>query len=154
MSLALNQALDQQPALGESEACATYTRSPLTQSDREIIASVLCWDMGTEVSADEVITIAIINGIVQIKLTGGRAALLSVDNFKLILQQQRQQVDEDVAYVERLEQKLEKDSAKIEVDARGRVYRVWRGIQLLGTFYRLSKSNWVAEPAHIEPIEG
>lgn len=145
MTLTLDQAANQQPIVGK--------RSPLSLSNRTTIAQVLTWDMHCEVSADEIITLAIVNGIVQIKLTDGRAALLSVDTFKLILQQQRQQMDEDVAYVERLEQRLEKDAASYELDRSGQVYRVWQGINLLGTFYRLGR-NWVAEPANTEPIDG
>ncbi len=42
-------------------------RSPLTHKDRETIASVLSWDMCADVQPDEVIMIAIVNGIVQLK---------------------------------------------------------------------------------------
>jgi hypothetical protein len=138
-------------------AIATTTakcdRSPFSLTDRTTIARVLTWDMQEEIEAHEVITIAIVNGIVQVKLTGGQAALLSADTFKLILAQQ-QQADEDAAYVERLERKLEKDSAQIEVDkGEGKVYRVWFGIELLGTFYRLG-NKWVAEPKYGREIHG
>lgn len=134
-------------------SAAYCDRSPLSQSDRATIASVLTWDMCAEVQPYEVITIAVVNSIVQVKLTGGRAALLAVETFKLILDQQRSLVDEDIAYVERLEQKIVADSAPVEVDKVGRIYRVWDGIRLLGTFYQLSRNNWVAEPAHADPIE-
>ena len=73
----------------------------------------------------------------SVKLTGGRATLLSADTFKLILQQQ--QVDEDVAYVEQLEQKLEKDSNEIKISRVSKIYPVDRKIQLLKTFYPVGR---------------
>ena len=116
-------------------------RSPLTQRDSITIARVLTWDMCAQVQAHEVITIAVNNGIVQVKLIGGRTALLSVDTFKLILEQQRQQLDEDVAHIEQLEQKLEKDSKKIKLARVGKIYPLERGIQLLGTFYPVNRDG-------------
>jgi hypothetical protein len=99
--------------------------------------------MCTDVQAHEVITIAITNGIVQIKLISGRTALLSVDTFKLILEQQRQQLDREVAIVEQLEQKLEKDSDEIELTRVGKSYLVWQGFQCKNTFYPVGRDwNW------------
>lgn len=115
--------------------------SPLTQRDRITVARVLAWDICTDVQAHEVITIAVNNGIVQVKLIGGRTALLSVDRFKLILEQQRQQLDEDVAHIGQLEQKLEKDSKKIKIARVGKIYLIEGGIQLLGTFYPVNRGG-------------
>jgi hypothetical protein len=99
--------------------------------------------MCIDVQPHEVITIAITNGIVQVKLTGGRTALLSVDTFKSILKQQRQQLDREVAIVEQLEQRLEKDSNEIKLVAHGKIYPMWRGIQRKSTFYLVGKNwNW------------
>lgn len=127
--------------------------SPLNQSDRATIARVLTWNRCTEVQAHEVITIAVTNGIVQVKLTGGRAALLSVDTFKLILQLSRQQVDEDVAYVEQLEQKLDQDSNEIKIARVSKIYPQGRKIQLLKTFYPIGRDPFAQLSASDEDQE-
>lgn len=128
-------------------------RSPLTQSDCSTIARVLMWDMCTDVQPHEVITIAITNGIVQVKLTDGRTALLSVDTFKLILEQQRQQLDQEVACIEQLEQKLDKNSNEIKLVAHGKIYPVGRGLQLLGRFYQVGR-DWNWQVVNEKPISG
>jgi len=126
-------------------------RSPLTQQDRETIASVLTWDMCTPVQSSEVITIAIVQGIVQVKLTGGRATMLPVNTFKQILIAQQQGKGADA--IARLEPKLKEESALVEVDRVEEIYRVRRGIELIGTFYREGRS-WVVEPSGDEPLVG
>lgn len=112
--------------------------SPLTQVDRTAIAQVKTWDMCAGVQAHEVIRIAVTNGIVQVKLTGGRAALLSVNTFKLILELSRQQVNEDVAYIEQLEQKLEQDSNGIKVACINKIYHWGKGFN-----YSVRFPQWV-----------
>lgn len=113
----------------------------LTQRDRTAIASVLTWEMCGEVQAHEVIRIAVTNGIVQVKLTGGRAALLSVDTFKLILELSRQQMDEDVTHIEHLEQKLEKDSNRIKIARVRKTYPKGQENQLLATFSSVGRDG-------------
>lgn len=89
----------------------------------------------------------------SVKLTGGRAALLSVDTFKLILQLSRQQVDEDVAYVEQLEQKLEKDSNEIKIARVSKIYPLGRKIQLLKTFCPIGRDPFAQLSASDEDQE-
>lgn len=116
---------------------------------------MLCWDMQAHVAGDEIITIAIHYDMVQVLLTGPRVALVTADTFVSILQAQRQQrQQQEVAYVEQLEQRLEKQRTEVEVDRVGKIYRVWRGVQLLGTFYCVARKNWVAEPSHVQPVVG
>lgn len=68
----------------QHQLIAIVRRPP--QADHATIAQVLTWDMSVDVQPHKVITIAVTNGIVQVKLTGGRAALLSVGTFKSILE--------------------------------------------------------------------
>ena len=124
-------------------------REALTLSDKEVIASVLTWDMQQHVTADEIITIAIVHDILWIRLTRNRAVPIALGTFNSIRSQQlAQQSEADVAFVMQLEAKLQGDKPQIEVDSAPHgVYRVWRGIELLGTFYRYGE-GWIAEPAH------
>ena len=128
--------------------------SLLSPTDKETIAFVLWWDMQADVKPDEIITIAIHYDIVQVLLTGPRVALVPVDTFKSILRVQQQKQEQEVAYVEQLTQRLLTQTAEIEVDKIGKIYRVWRGVKLLGIFYCIGRKNWGAEPSNAEPIEG
>lgn len=76
------------------------TRDPLTYADRQIIASILTWDMQQEISPEEVETIAIVHDIVWVKLTDNRAIPLHVETFRAIRHQQlEQQTIEEVERV-------------------------------------------------------
>ena len=104
--------------------------------------------MQQDVTADEIITIAVVHDILWIRLTRNRAVPIAVETFKEIRNQQMQQADADVAFVMQLEAKLQGDEPQIEVDsAPSGVYRVWRGTQVIGTFYRYGDA-WMAEPTH------
>lgn len=136
----------------------TQTRSPLTTRDRCCIAQVLTWDIGSVVSPDEVIRIAIAHDILWVQLTRVRSIPIAVETFKSIRRAQlehaaRQQADADVAFVIAMESRLQVSAEQqphIEIDrALYGVYRVWSGIELLGTFWA-SGDYWVAEPEHGE----
>ena len=59
-----------------------------------------------------------------------------------------EQSEADVAFVMQLEARLQGEEPQTEVDsAPGGVYRVWRGLQVIGMFYRYGE-GWIAEPTH------
>ncbi len=128
-------------------------RQILAYADRQIIASVLNWDMQGEVGPDEVETIAIAYDIVWVKLTDNRAIPIDVETFRSIRRTQLDQVSEDagVAFVMEIEAKLEADAIRaesIEVDSiESGLYRVWRGMTLIDIVRRCDYSGgWIAEP--------
>jgi len=63
--------------------------------------------------------------------------------------------DAEVEYAMEIERKLEAYEQKqeeelIEVDSASGVYRVWKGMSLIGIFYRCLKTGlWVAEPRYV-----
>ena len=92
--------------------------------------------------------------IAWVRLTGARSAVVHVEAFKAIRRQQlkqrvHQETKADVAFVLELEAKLQtKHDVLIEVDQVPHgVYRVWSGVELIGTFYQY-QGHWIAEPAH------
>lgn len=113
---------------------------PLTLSNRQIIADVLTWDRQQYTSPEEVETIAIAHDVVWVKLTDNRAVPLHVDTFRNIRRQQLEQEDLPVA------EPAQEDNA-VEVDSMGFIYRVWKGMTIIGTFYQSPVSgNWMAFP--------
>ena len=134
-----------------TQLLATAQRQALTLSDRETIASVLTWDMQQHITADEIITIATVHDMLWIRLTRNRAVPIAVETFKSICSQQlAEQSEADVAFVMQLEARLQGNEPQIEVDsAAGGIYRVWRGLQAIGTFYRYG-GGWIAEPTYGE----
>jgi len=70
-------------------------------------------------------------------------------------QQPDEAVDAEVEYLMEIERKLEAYEQKqeeelIEVDSASGVYRVWKGMSLIGIFYRCLKTGlWVAEPRYV-----
>lgn len=122
-------------------------RSPLSASDRQIIADVLTWDCQRDVAPEEIETIAISHDIVWVKLTMNRAVPLHVETFRAIRHQQlEEQNDIDVEHVMELEAKLETDEKEIEIDsAQPGVYRVWKDMRLIGTVKRCKQTLcWLA----------
>ena len=125
----------------ESKAIAQELRdrSPLTLTDKQIIASVLTWDCQRKVSASEVETIAIQHDIVWVKLTDNRAIPLHVETFKAIR----------AALLEQIE--VTDDDIKVDSDGNQpyTTYRVWKRIAIIGTFCCSSlDSKWLAFPKY------
>lgn len=111
---------------------------PLTESARQTIADVLTWDTQEYVSPDDVETIAISHDMVWVKLTNNRAVPLHVDTFRNIRRQQLEQ--QNVIKVETTE-----EDSPVEVDDIGSVYRVWKNMTIIGTFYQSPVSDsWIA----------
>lgn len=116
------------------------TSDPLTLSDRQIIADVLTWDRQEYTSPEEVETIAIAHDVVWVKLTDNRAVPLHVDTFRNIRRQQLE--EQNLPEVE-----TTKEESGVEVDAIGSIYRVWKGMKIIGTFYQSPiSSKWIAFP--------
>lgn len=111
---------------------------PLTEAARQTIADVLTWDTQEYVSPEDVETIAISHDMVWVKLTNNRAVPLHVDTFRNIRRQQLEQ--QDVVELETTE-----EVNGVEVDAVGSIYRVWKGMTIIGTFYQSLVSDfWIA----------
>lgn len=144
-----------------------HDRSPLTHTDRQIIASVLTWDTQRDVLPEEVETIAIVHDIVWVKLTDNRAIPLHVETFRAIRHQQlEEQAQPDVEYVMELDAKLEAESRgdfttgetpvdpelfkttdeQIEIDStEPGIYRVWKNMTFIGTVRRCKHTLcWIA----------
>lgn len=127
------------PACAPKSAFARAS-DPLTLSDRQIIADVLTWDRQEYTSPEEIETIAIQSDVVWVKLTDNRAVPLHVDTFRNIRRQQLE--EQNLVDVEPAPEK-----SGVEVDSVGFIYRVWKGITLIGTFYQSPVSgNWLAFP--------
>ena len=99
---------------------ATASAINATRSRQERIASVLTWDMQQDITADEIITIAVVHDMLWVRLTRNRAVPIAVETFQEIRNQQMQQAEAEVNYVMALEANLQASTAQepcIEVDS-------------------------------------
>lgn len=113
--------------------------------DRQIVAQVLSWDLYREVSPDEIESFLIVKDVLWINLTQNRSVPIAVAVFREIATQQEAQRELD-QYIE--QQSEEVAPEPIEIDSTDGVYRVWKGTQLLGTYYRENTGKWVAQPRY------
>lgn len=123
-------------------------RTGICLRDKQIVADVLTWDCQRPVNADEIKTIAISHDFLWVKLTENRAKTLAVETFRAIRRQQLEQ--QSLQQVEQppydLTEDIEVDSDHNSTDP---VYRVWKGIKLIGTFHQSPVDDkWIASPTY------
>ena len=112
---------------------------------RKTVADVLSWDLYREVSPDEIQSFLIANDVLWVNLTGDYSVPIAVETFQSLLTQQQAQRELD-QYIEQQSEEIAPE--QIEVDCANGVYRVWKGTQQIGTYYRDNTGKWLAQPRY------